>query len=132
MTKKYGFNKEERLSSKKAISDLFENGNTLFLFPYRLLWLESKDTIPSPVELAISVPKKNFRKAVHRNRIKRLIREAWRLNKHSLYEKLEQGRHSFRIMLIYTHTEMPEYKHILKKTEELISKLLLILPDDSK
>ncbi len=131
MTTDYSFKKEERLCSKKAISDLFENGNSFFHFPFRILWMESKTVIPFPAQIAITVPKKKFKKAYERNRIKRLIREAWRLNKHKLYSHLEKNNSSIEMMLIYTPSEMPDYKSVLSNTEQLITKLLLILPPDS-
>lgn len=132
MTTNYSFKKEERLCSKKAISELFAKGNSSFHFPFRVLWLKNNEAIASSIQLAISVPKKNFKKAYQRNRIKRLIKEAWRLNKHKLYEKLEPASLNYVIMIIYVHTETPDYKLVLKQTGELISKLLLILPSDSK
>jgi len=126
------FKKEERLCSKKTISDLFENGNSFFLFPFRVLWMESKTALPFPAQIAITVPKKNFKKAVLRNRIKRLIREAWRLNKHILYSHLEKNNSTIVLMLIYTPSDLPDYKSVLSRTSQLVSKLLLILPSDSK
>lgn len=84
------FSKQERLSSVKDIETLFKKGKSLFVFPLKVVFIPKK--IDSPTEknnqknrvaarLLISVSKRNFKKAVDRNRIKRQIREGYRLQK---------------------------------------------------
>ncbi len=70
---------------KKAIENLYQNGESVFVYPLKVKYLFDENN-PENIyaKILISVPKKNFKKAVHRNRIKRLIREAYRLNKHNL------------------------------------------------
>ena len=131
MNTSYTFKANERLKSRKAISDLFENGNAFYRFPFRVIWMESVGEGDSPAQLAVSVSKKSFKKAVHRNRIKRLMREAWRLNKNSLYKGLNEREKKIVLMLVYTGNKIPAYKLVSKAIEEIISKLLLILPDVS-
>ena len=128
----YTFRKEERLSSRKSISNLFEFGNSFAIFPFRVFWAECDNISPFPAQTAFTVSKKLFKKAVARNRIKRLMREAWRHNKHILYDHLEQHNIKVVIMLIYTSKEMPQHDFISNKVSQVVSKLLLILPDSSK
>ncbi|MEA1886769.1 MAG: ribonuclease P protein component [Bacteroidota bacterium] len=124
---KYTFSKKERLCSRKVISQLFENGNSFYSEPFRVLWLKSDNILPYPAQTAISVGKKSFAGAVERNRLKRLIREAWRLNKHKLYKQLEKLNMQIAVMIIYSGNKIPEYLELEAQMEELISKFSLHL-----
>lgn len=98
------FKKEERLSSQKIIGELFDKGSSFAFHPLRFVWLPA--TLPTtkyPAQVAISVSKKRFKHAVDRNRIKRLIREAYRLAKEEhLYLPLRATEGSMALMIIYT------------------------------
>ena len=121
------YSKKEKLCSRKDISRLFENGKTFYSEPFRLLWLKSEDILPFPVMTGISVGKKSFPKAVDRNRVKRLIRETWRINKHHLYSQLEQINIQLVIMIIYSGDKMPEYGELKERMQETIRKFSLHL-----
>ena len=81
------FPKSERLNSKIKIDKLFDNGNSFVLEDFKVYFSVSEQKVPS-VSILISAPKKLEPKAVERNKIKRLIREAYRLNKTILTTKL--------------------------------------------
>lgn len=90
----YCLPKSERLSSKAVIDRLFSGGNgSMAAFPLRAVWMVSEcsqDSAAVPlVRMMISVPKKRFHHAVDRNRMKRQVREAFRLNKQKLWSVLE-------------------------------------------
>lgn len=129
MATRLSISKIERLKSKKAIASLFEDGNTFFCHPFRLYWRINDENIDSPAQVAVSVSKRKFKRAVDRNRIKRLMREAWRNNKLSLYSELEEHKYQIVVMLVYTSDEIPDYDTVEKKVKEIVSKLLLVLPD---
>jgi len=122
--RKYTFHKDERLKSTKTIEQLFTKGNSFAKYPLRLVWLEQKNEADVPVQITFSVPKKKFKKAVDRNRIKRQMREAWRLNKHQLFDELSSTSYAF--MIIYTAKEPFLYAEMEKSMEKIIQKFVKV------
>lgn len=125
--KRYYFRKEERLCSIKLIEELYEQGSSFVLYPFRFVYKEVISEA-APVQLVISVPKRKFKKAVDRNRIKRQIREIYRYQKvNLLYPSLVQKNKSLHLLIIYTGNEIITTSKIEKKLnlglERLISKL---------
>ena len=101
--KRHTLHKSERLSSKKLIERLFGGGNKSFpAFPIRVvyMYLEPEEN-PSDVSILISVPKKRFKHAVDRNRVKRQIREAYRHQKHILLEALQTSEQPKKMILAF-------------------------------
>ncbi len=120
----YSFKKAERLKSKKIIDSLFQQGQSFGVYPVRIVWVELENSDnPYPVQCAVSVSKRKFPKAVDRNRIKRQLREAWRLHKHRLYEALE-GEQQFGIMLLYTGKEQITQVEIERCVQRIIKKFI--------
>jgi len=78
---KFAFRKEERLRKEKVIQELFDKGSSFYLFPFKVFFMPNPDKDISFHQVVISVSKRNFKRAVDRNLIKRRIREAYRLNK---------------------------------------------------
>lgn len=110
---KFTFKRAERLKSRKTIGRMFKDGQSFGVYPLRLLWLRPEEPRgDSPVQFTVSVPKRSFKLAVDRNRIKRKVREAWRLNKHWLYSKLEDEEGQYAFMVLYTGKEDFPYEQI--------------------
>ena len=113
------FKKEERLKSRKIIGKLFQSGESFGMYPVRLVWLEMHEVHGEfPVKFSLSVPKRSFPKAVDRNRLRRLVREAWRLNKFWLYQQLKNTEKQYAFMVIYTAkepTDLPKIEEAIKR-----------------
>ncbi len=118
------FRKSERLCSRKSIGNLFVNGNSLIHYPFRVIWLDSGAERPFPVKIAFSVPARRVKKAVDRNRIKRLIRESYRHNKNTLYESPLFLNRTIDIALIYVSGEIYEFDYINTRLKELLTKFI--------
>ncbi len=125
MLKTEGLPKTQRLFKKKAIIALFDKGKGFNFYPFRVIinvtTPENNDeAIP---RILISVSKKRFRRAIKRNRIKRLVREAWRKIKHELLCKCMGKNITLDIALVYTATIIIDFKDIEKKIKQLIERL---------
>lgn len=118
------FKKNERLCSKKSIDDLFLNGQSFHVYPFKILWIKVSELSDSPARIVISVPKRNFKKAVQRNQAKRLIREAYRKQKSVLYQHLQEKKEEINFALIYTGKELLSYQELEIKIKLIIHRLI--------
>ena len=116
------FSKAERLCSKIIINDVFETGKTIQVAAFKLYWL-NVETQSAPMQILISVPKRNFKRAVDRNLLKRRIREAYRTNKLVLNENLKSKYYA--LMLVYTGKTILEYKEIEERIIELLKRFIV-------
>ena len=116
------FTKQEKLKKSKLISQLFAEGNNVTEFPIKLVYLPVEHVGTHKIQAGVSVPKRNFKKAVDRNRIKRLMREAYRKNKEHIYAEEHTKKHIF--MFIYLGKNEIEYKLIEEKMILLLQKFL--------
>lgn len=118
------FRKEERLCSHKAIGELFANNCKIFSHPFLMRWQIVYNNEKTPAKVIIIVPKRKLRHAVDRNRTKRLIRECYRLQKHTLYSFLESHDTNINLALYYSDTRCPDFKTLYEKTEKALDKLI--------
>mgnify|MGYP006279894775 CR=1 FL=1 len=123
----FTYSKKERLCSPGAISLLFEKGNSFHYGPFTLMWMQREDEQIYRALTAVIVGKKSVRKAVKRNRVKRLIREGWRKNKNILYSRLEQLDMKISVVIIYTGHKEPEYADLESRMKTLLQKFSLHL-----
>ncbi len=122
----FGYSKKDKLKSKKTIEQLFKGGQSITAYPLKLIYLKTEFDDGSILKTGVSVSKKLHKTAVARNRIKRLLREAYRLNK-PLY--FNNSTTSYAFMILYLskegisfdalHTSMQKlFKKFITKTSE--------------
>lgn len=115
----YSFTKSERLCNKTLFEELITSKNSFVKYPFRIVMKESSQKGEYPARIAISVSKKKFKRAVKRNYIKRVTREAYRLNKPDFYAELQPDK-TIDILFIYLDDRLPVYE----KTEKAIKNAL--------
>ncbi len=116
--------KAERLYSKIIIEKMFAGGTSrsFSVFPLRAVYM-SVDRQEVPASILISVPKKRFKRAVKRNRVKRQIREAYRKNKDGLWQALEEKEQGMAVAFIYLSNELFSSAEIENKVKILLARI---------
>ncbi|HZK63917.1 MAG TPA: ribonuclease P protein component [Puia sp.] len=118
----HSLGKEERLKSRKQIDSLFESGKKITVFPFRLMYQRQGDGFD--LKAGFTVSSRNFPRAVDRNRIKRLTREAFRLQKLPLREVLLKNKQRVHLFFIYTGRDIPDSVQVNKSILLLLEKLV--------
>ena len=110
--------KQERLKSKKLIEKLYAEGSSVKTFPLRMMYVQTAHTSEFPCQVGVSVAKRNYKLAVDRNRLKRLMRETYRLQKQIVYNNLEEP---YVFMISYIGREEIKYEDLYFKMEKLLT-----------
>ena len=112
------FPKSGRLRGQKKIQELFKRGSSFYLQPFRVVVLKDGKGVQVGHEVLFSVSKRDFKKAVSRNRIKRLMKEAYRLNQSKI-----NNLPKLQIAYIYTAKELPDFRLVEEKLIESFERL---------
>ena len=176
MAKQFTLGKKERLKSRKQIEQLFKEGKSFSIFPFKILYIISPSVVsplpapsagnafegkrdprlptPSVAEglpkampdsfgrrrlaegdtrllFGVAVGNRNFKKAVDRNRIKRLTREAYRLQKLSLEQKVVLANKQLNIFFIYIGKELPDHLLAKEKTALILNRLIKVVDENT-
>ena len=127
MKKQFTLGKNERLKSRKQIEKLFAEGKSFVVNPFRVYFIVNGQlsmlNSGSCLQFGVGVSSKNFKRAIDRNRIKRLTREAWRLQKNELSEQVKTSQKQLIVFFIYTGKELPDFTTVKDKVAVALKKL---------
>ena len=126
---KFTLGEQERLKSKKLLGKLYEEGKSIKVFPLRMVYVQTEHTSKFPVQVGVSVPKRNFKRAVDRNRIKRLLRETYRKEKHMVYDGVNQP---YVFMISYIARDEWKYADLEHKMKKLLTLFIAETTKDEK
>ena len=126
MAKRYTLGKSERLKSRKQIEQLFESGQRFVVPSFRIFYNWHESLSSPPLQAGFSASSRIFKTAVERNRVKRLTREAYRLQKNELRDLLDKQNRRLNVFFIYTGKEMPGYQQVYTSVQLGLNKLIAI------
>jgi ribonuclease P protein component len=126
-SKPYSLGKSERLKSRKQIDMLFETGRKISQFPFRLLYRTEPGA--GQIKAGFTVSSRTFSRAVDRNRIKRLGREAYRLQKKDLEALVLKNKTMLYLFFIYTGREIAAMEEVMEKLKQTLTKLIRVLDE---
>ena len=115
------YSKIEKLKSKALIDKLFDEGKSIKAFPLRMIYIGTEFDEPVKVKCGVSVSKRNFKNAVDRNRVKRLIREAYRLNKTTFFNNITT---QYALMILYIGNDKPTFEQTDKAMKVLLQRFV--------
>ncbi len=131
MAKTYTLGRSERLKSKKVLEELFSKGKRFNVPGYRVFYSQEKNEKDPVLQFGVGVGNKHFKKAVDRNRIKRLTRESWRLQKNILHQRLTDKHEKYSVFFVYTGKTIPLYPETFSAVAKALEKLQLFIDQDS-
>ena len=115
--------RNEKLKSRKLIQQLFAEGKSVTASPIKCFYLANPSELSETLQTGVGASARNFKKAVHRNRIKRLLREAYRLNNQSLHQKLEEKKIRLALFILFIGKELPTQPAIEVAVQTALEKL---------
>ncbi|HWB24952.1 MAG TPA: ribonuclease P protein component [Chitinophagaceae bacterium] len=124
MSKPFSYNKKEKLKSRKLLEQLFEGGRSFTAFPLKVFYITPGTKLDFYIKAGVGVSGRNFKKAVQRNHIKRLLREAYRTEKAILHQFLQEKDMQAAIFILYVDKALPVYSNIKAKMPLVLKRLI--------
>lgn len=124
MAKRFGFSVSEKLKSRKAIEALYLSGKSFAHFPIRVHYRFVEKEPAGRVLVGVAVSKRHFKRAVDRNRIKRLLREAYRLQKIDLAESMQSTNGQLHVFFTYTDKVLPRFEYVYVTVQQCLNRLI--------
>lgn len=128
---RYTLGKEERLKSRKIIEQLFKEGKSFSIFPFRVVWKYQLHPTTSVLQAGFTASSRNFKKAVDRNRIKRLMKEGYRLQKNTLQQLVEAKEKQLAVFFIYVGKEIPAQILVTDKVNQILKRLQKMVHEEN-
>lgn len=126
---RYTLGSESRLKREQHIETLFRTGKAFSVFPVRIIWtLAPRGAEEAPARAGFSVSKKKFKRAVDRGRVKRLLREAWRLQQHEIIPAIP-AESQLHLFLIFSDSALPQYGLVHSTVGKGLARLKKALAD---
>jgi ribonuclease P protein component len=129
MSKVDSFPKREHLCGEIRINKLFAEGKAFIVYPLRVVYVFRNNNEDPTAQILFSAPKKKFKRAVKRNRLKRLMRESYRLNKNSFTTVLTEKNLSIEMAVAYLSDELVGFDEMQEKMKTVLSRILSRLPE---
>lgn len=123
VNKPFSYNKKEKLKSRKLIGQVFDGGRSFTVFPLKVFYIQPQQAMDFCIKAGVGVSGRNFKKAVERNYIKRILREAYRTEKGLLHNALQQQSRQAAIFILYIDKAMPAYSVVKEKMRAALLRL---------
>jgi ribonuclease P protein component len=123
LLKQFTLSAKERLKSRKQIGLVFNKGRQLSLPPIRVSWVLEEGNREELLQVGVGASSRHFKRAVDRNRIKRLLRESWRVRKMPLKESLARANKTLSVFIIFTGKQLPTLEELSPKMQQAIDTL---------
>jgi ribonuclease P protein component len=131
MAKIFSYGRNEKLKSRKLMQELFSKGKTFTVYPVKIFYMQPDGELDHPVKVGVGTSTRYFKKAVERNRIKRLLREIYRIEKLPLHKYLNSSGKQVVIFFLYVDKSMPQFSELKTKIHLALHKLIKQLNEAS-